>query len=93
MIIQVNGINVADNVSHGFQVEKEKDIELTLFGYDNLKTVITISKTSEITVITGESETGSIEIRKTTEQQLEDLKEENTFLKDILYELSAEIYK
>ena len=93
MIIQVNGNNVADNISHGFQVEKEDYIEITLFSYDGLKTVITVSKTAELTVITGENETGDIEIRKTTEQQLKDLQEENTFLKDILYELSSEVYK
>ena len=93
MTIQLDEITIADNVSHGFQIEKEDCIEITLFSYDGLKTVITVSKTAELTVITGENETGDIEIRKTTEQQLKDLQEENTFLKDILYELSAEVYK
>ena len=93
MTIQLNEITIADNVSHGFQIEKEDCVEMTLFLNDGSNIIITFNKDAEITVITDEHETGSIEIRKTEKQLIKELQEENLLLKQCIYELSSEVYK
>lgn len=93
MKIQVNDVYVADNVSHGTQIIKKDCCEITLVHYDGYVEIITVDKDAKITEVRNEGEEGTgIKIIKSTEQQLKEVQEENTLLKQTIYELSSAIY-
>ena len=92
MIIYVNDVKIADNISSGTSKDVGKNLELTLISYDNTISIYTVDKDARVDVESSLSETGEIVTVKSTEQQLQEAQEENNQLKERIQLLEQSIF-